>query len=140
MTKLPETISKKVNVFTGCEIGSFPSQLPPDRCVGGTTAVALKLLGDAQYSGVAFGFDFINYGSALGKSGANNLLAMLSELVTKLGFSGFTFKVMSVEDTRGLRGINTQVIAESVAVPSHTAFGVAVFFDPIIEVVYDLRK
>lgn len=139
MTKLPETISKKVNVFNGCELGTVPKFQPANRCVGGTTAVALELLGKAQLDGAAFGFDYSNYDMSRSFSGANQLLSNLTELVDKLGFDGFSFKVMTVESTRGLKGIPTQAIA-STCVDAKREYGVAVFFDPIVEVFYDLRK
>lgn len=139
MTKLPEIISKKVNVFNGCELGCIPKFQPANRCVGGTTAVALELLGKAQLCGASFGFDYPNYEMPRSNIAASHLLSNLTELVDKLGFGGFTFKVMTVESTRGLKGIPTQQIA-STCVDPRREYGVAVFFDPIVEVYYDLRK
>lgn len=141
MTKLPQIIEKEVNIFTGCELGSFDPRLKEGRCVGGSTAVALVMLGQAQATGASFGFDFGNYGTSKSKTGASHLLSNLTEIVDKLGFKGFTFQVRKVTELRGLRGLDYHSIVHSLN-PHEVdgAYGVSVHFDPIVKVVYDLRK
>lgn len=135
MTKLPQTISKKINILTGREAGDC--SIPPDRCKGRTTAMALVLLGEAQASGISFGFDYVG-NNAFTKQMADHLRGTLEELVKKANLDGFTFKIMMLEDFRGYKGYHNYVEPERVHKDSD--FGVAVFFNPIKEVIYDLRK
>lgn len=140
MTKLPETISKKVNVFNGCELGTYPLS-QPKRCVGGTTAVALSVIGEAQLHGASVGFDFDNYENSKGKAAAAHLMSNIEKLIKKLGFSGFTVKIKKVVDCRGLRGFDYHSITGRFKpFELESAYCVYVTFDPIVEVFYDLRK
>ncbi len=141
MTKLPETISKKINVFNGCEVGTIPKFQPVNRCVGGTTAVALSVLGEAQLRGASIGFDFDNYEESKGMIAATHLMSNIEGLIKKLGFRGFTVKVKKVTDCRGLRGFDYHSIAcRFKPFELESAYCVYVTFDPIVEVFYDLRK
>ena len=138
MTKLPETISKRVSVFSGKE---ECDALRHGRCVGGTTAIAMGLLSEAQMRGASFGFDFDNYDTSKTEKGAANLLSQLKELVGMLGFEGFSFKIVSLHDTRGYRGLGHYLLYNDYShLNPERSFGVAVWFHPIVEVHYDLRK
>lgn len=141
MTKLPQTISKKINIFTGCERGRYLPGHKQNRAVGGTTAVALSMLGCAQLHGRSFGFDYDNYDNSKSEIGARNLLATLQKLVTDAGLLGFTFNIRWVGSLRGLRGIDHFAItSELKPFEVDKAWGVVVEFDPYIKVDYDLRK
>lgn len=138
MTKLPETISKRVSVFNG---KPEDEAIRNGRCVGGSTAIAMALLAEAQMKGASFGFDFDNYETSKTMQGAGHLLSHLKEIVDKLGFGGFSFKLMNLYDTRGYRGLRHDLLHKNYShLNPERSFGVAVWFDPIVEVHYDLRK
>lgn len=139
MTKLPQTISKLVNIFTGKELptGCKPLRVGDgrSRCVGGTTAVALRLLSEAQLNGAAFSFDHANYEASYSEMGARNLMATLKDVIYRLGYSGFSLSIRNYDQLRGhvvVRNIGT--------LPNPYSHGVLVEFNPIVEVHYDLRK
>lgn len=136
MTKLPQTIKVKINIFTGQEADK-PNTIPVGRCEGKTTALALMLLGRAQLHGISFGFDEVGH-NPLSNAMARNLEAKLYELTKSAGLEGFTFKVMMLEDFRGYKGSH-EYAALDLCYKSRD-YGVAVFFNPIKEVTYDLRK
>lgn len=138
MTKLPETISKRVSVFSG---KSEDEAMRHGRCVGGTTTVALSLLAVAQSKGAAFSFDFDNYENSRRKTAASHLMSHCQEIVDKLGYRGFTFRVCNLEGTRGLVGLDHGRIHCSYShLNPYESYGVLVTFNPIVEVHYDLRK
>lgn len=141
MTKLPQTISKTISIFTGCERGSYLPGQQPNRCNGGTTAIALSMLGCAQLHGHSFGFDYDNYDNSKNEIGARNLLATLQKLVNDAGLLGFTFNIQRVGSLGGLRGIDYFAITSKLKpFEVDKACGVVVKFDPYVKVNYDLRK
>lgn len=141
MTKLPQTISKTISIFTGCERGGYLPGQQPNRCSGGTTAVALSMLGFAQLHGSSFGFDYDNYDNHKTEIGARNLLATLKKLVTDAGLLGFSFNIQRVGSLHGLQGIDYIAITHNLKpLEIDHAWGVVVRFDPYVKVDYDLRK
>jgi hypothetical protein len=127
-------------MFTGEEVGS-ESLRNGGRCVGGTTSVALSLLAVAQSNGASFGFDFDNYETSKTEQGAKNLLSCLKDLVYKLGFVGFSFKLVSLTNVIGIQGVSYDTLHGKYShLNPALSFGVLVRFDPLVEVHYDLRK
>ena len=126
MTKLPETINKRVNVFTGREvpIGCVDSDRP--RCTGRTTAIALGAISIAMKSGRYLAFDHDDYPSCFTQNAAGNLAIIIENTIKDLGFDGFTVEVAHHPDTFRNNGSK--------------CWGVLIQFSPYKEVFYDLRK
>lgn len=140
MTKLPETISKRVNVITGEEVplGVVDPRYP--RCSGRTTAIALQLIASALASKIAVSSDHLDYESALTSNSADNLKHEVLGCINQLGLRGFTVSVIPLSKYIGFRKGNVTMLSPDSLCADSRAFGVEVRFNLYQEVHYDLRK
>lgn len=141
MTNIPQTISKTFNVLTGEALSGKVITSNPRR-TGRTTAIALQLIGAAQYTGKAFATDHQDYPSADKDSGgALYLKEQVLLLINKLGLQGFTVTVENAEKLRiPKRNEYFSFLPECNLTGRRDVYGVLVTFSPVKVYHYDLRK
>lgn len=126
MTKLPQIISKRVNIITGKEVplGCCDEDYP--RSSGRTTAIALKAISEAiTKSGCVFVTDHEDYPTYCTEMSAKLLVGRIKFLLDKMGLDGFSVIIAH----QGERRLNGSYV-----------WGAKVQWSPIQEVYYDLRK
>lgn len=125
MTKLPQTISKRVHILTGEEVplGCISSNYP--RASGRTTAISLKAISDAMMHGSTFVTDHCDYPQYCTELGAKFLVGRIRGLIDSMGLVGFSVILTHNGDRR----------------PNGSyVYGAKVQWSPVQEVFYDLRK
>lgn len=130
MTKLPQTISKRVNILTGeeCPLGTAPNE----RCSGRTLAIALRLLSEAMSSKHrnCFMTDHAGYT----RMHADQLRYEVLGFISQAQLDGFKVEVRTASSLRGVSGVSG-ILGYNCEV-----YGVYVTWDQIQEIFYDLRK
>lgn len=140
MTKLPETISKRINVVTGEEVplGCVDPHYP--RASGRTTAIALQLIASALARKVAVSSDHLDYETAVTHNAADNLKHEVLGCIEQLGLRGFTVSVIPLSKYMGFRRGDVTMLSPDNLCADSKAYGVEVKLNLYKEVHYDLRK
>lgn len=130
MTKLQQTISKRVNILTGeeCPLGTIPNE----RCSGRTLSIALSLLAGAMSSEFRHHFLIDHAGDE--RRHADNLRYEVLGLISQAKLMGFKVEVRSTYSLSGMKGLS------GLYGYSFESYGVYVSWDQIQDVYYDLRK
>lgn len=135
MTKLPQTISKYISVFSGEEVSDnckrTASFIMTGRRSGRTTSLLLRGLGIAVES--RDGAIVVDHHTTTMRQAEHNA-AIAREIISALGFGGYKVTVKRFSDLIGI----FPIVVGSVSEPD--LFCVHIEFYPIVEVHYDLRK
>lgn len=125
MTKLAQTISRRVHILTGEDIPLGCMSVNYPRATGRTTAISLKAISDAMVFGSAFVTDHDDYPQYCTELGAKLLVGRIRGLIDSMGLVGFSV----ILTHNGIRRPNGSYV-----------YGARVQWSPVQEVFYDLRK